>query len=202
MKKIILLIALAIPTLAFGDTGYEQQQDGTIQFFEELQIAIDGTIKEDKDLSKLEPKDKYIHHLTGIYLYCTLKNGVCPLILDSLLELDIINSQIEGKPTCPIMLSFWKKWIANGLEKRVDYSLSTGFIKKRFEFKQNVRPKYLKCSGTVTERVKPDLDLRTFIKERYVQGSEQRQNLEKLISYLKAVKETVDDVFVKTGAYK
>ncbi len=209
MKKIFLVALLTVTTVsnlyfvekAFTEEGYKQSQDATIKTFEELLALIESDQLADT-AQKISLSDKQLHYLNGVYLFCSLKNGTCPMVLRAVLELDIINSQQDGVEACPNMLRFWKGWVDNGLEQRIDYSLNTGFLTKYFDFKKDVRPKYLKCSSTVKEQLSPNTEYSKFIKERYGKDTDPHKNINTVIQYLKAIREQIDDVFISTGAYK
>ncbi len=201
MKTVAGIILSTITTLssAFADQAYTVAQDGAIEKFAAFAQGIEnGNLAE----TKITLSGQELYYLNGIYLYCTLKNGACPLVLDAILETDIFNSQLEGKAACPQMLLFWKEWIDNGLEQRVDYGLGTGFVTKYFEFRSTVRPRYLKCSGSVSNALTAGVPLKDFVSKRYATGSEPRKTILKTVAYLKALKEQVPDAFIATGAYK
>ncbi|MDZ4786197.1 MAG: hypothetical protein SGJ02_08990 [bacterium] len=203
MKKLFIssVAFFFIYSSAYADIAYEQSQDGTIKTFESIITMIgDGTLTE--STAKISIPDKDLHYLTGAYLFCTIKNGACPVILQAILETDIINSQLEKKESCSNMLRFWKHWVDNGFEDRLSYSLGTGFLSKYFDFKSNTRPKFLKCSATVKAQIKPDVSLSDFIKSRYEKSGESFKAINTLLGFTKALKTQGKDTFVATGAYK
>lgn len=197
--SLFLFTTFSIVQSVLADQAYTVSQDGAIQKFSAFAEGIEkGTLPS----NKISLTVHELYYLNGVYLYCTLKNGACPLILDSVLETDIINSQIEAKAACPQMLLFWREWIDNGLEQRVDYGLGTGFVTKYFEFRSKIRPRYLKCSSSVENALVAGLPFNEFVTKRYAAGSEPRKSILKIVAYLKAIKEQVPDVFIATGAYK
>lgn len=194
-----LLALLSCLSIASAEEFYAKIQDDTIAIFEKLNNDIaSGTLGS----NKIELAKNQLYFLNGAYLYCTLKNGVCSYMLDSILETDILNAKIDNKASCPHMLRFWQEWIDNNFEKRVDYQLGTGFITKYQDFKRNIRPQYLRCSGTVSTRLKPELSLQDFIKERYSQTNDVGLAIKRTYAYLQALRDQVPDVFLAAGAYK
>jgi hypothetical protein len=201
MKRIILstLAVLSLVTPARAEEFYAKIQDDTIKVFEKFNSDIStGSLGS----TKIELAKNQLYFLNGAYLYCTLKNGTCAYMLDTILETDILNSKIDNKPSCPHMLRFWQEWIDNNFEKRVDYQLGTGFITKYQDFKRNIRPQYLRCSGTVATKLKGDLSLKEFIKERYTPTNDVGIAAKRTFAYLQALREQVPDVFLAAGAYK
>jgi hypothetical protein len=194
------LFALAsLTTPSYAEEYYAKIQDDTIAIFERFNSDIAGGTLGNK---KIELAKNQLYFLNGAYLYCTLKNGTCGYMLDTILETDIINSKIDNKASCPHMLRFWQEWIDNNFEKRVDYQLGTGFITKYQDFKRNTRPQYLRCSGTVATKLKSELPLQEFIKDRYSPTNDVGLAAKRTYAYLQALREQVPDVFLAAGAYK
>ena len=182
-----------------AQTAYADSQDLAIKTFEKLGNELSsGTIPTES----ISFDDATLRYLSGVYLYCSIKNGICPLILNAILETDIIESQKNKKADCPNMLRFWRQWLNNGLEDRINYSLGTGFLTKYIDFKENTRPKYLKCSATVAQAIEPNTPLEEFAKARYENDSEHTKVISTIVAYLSALKDQVPDVFIATGAYK
>lgn len=203
MKKYIChaLSMILTTTVAIADDPYKKSQDEAIARVELFLSEIkDGSLISKKN--KVVFTDRELHYLNGAYLYCTLKNGVCLFLLQAILESDIINSQIDGKENCSNMLKFWKGWLNNALERRVDHSLSTGLLPAYFEFKEKTRPSFLNCSSTVKENIDPDKSLSDFVKGRYSEDGEAFKSINTLLGYINGLKEQVKDVYVSAGAYK
>lgn len=201
-KNLLFLLVLGLLsqgfTLALAESGdvYMQDQNRTIEFF-------DGAISKapsGQPIGEINPR--FIHHLTGVYLYCVLRNGSCPIILEGILETDIQTSKANGTAQCKNMLTFWQKWIANGFEQRVDYNLSTGHLNRYNEFKSLFRSRFLRCKDSVASAMGSSDDKTSYFSKRYgLQGSGYRA-LKKLVEFLRLLKDRETNVFIATGAYR
>lgn len=182
------------------DDGYKQEQDLTIAYFEELDKKL--TALGSGGSATLEPlNDKHIHYLTGIYLYCSIKNGACPLPLQAMLELDLASARLAKNNECPNLLSFWRAWMAADFERRWEYDANTGYLAKIMEFKSKTRPRFVKCKETVKTELAFDNSDEAFFKSRYAEGAQGIIRVRNFIKYMQTIKERVPDVFVATGAY-
>jgi hypothetical protein len=184
---------------ALADQKYIEIQDETIKNIENFygMITTDGA----KPTAVNFP-DTNLYYLNGVLLFCSVKNGSCPFLLDTILEIDVFNSQLDNKVSCPHMLRFWQEWIDNSFEQRLSYSLGTGVLKKYQDFKTQERPRYLKCSNTVQNLVVPGASIDEFMKTRYELQTPIIAAFKKTMAYLRAIREEIDDVFVAAGAYK
>lgn len=201
MKQILFhlaLIVLASHSVS-ADQKYIEIQDEAIKNLENFygMITTDGA----KPL-RFNLPDSNLYYLNGVLLFCSVKNGSCSFLLDTVLEVDVFNSQLDNKVECPHMLRFWQEWIDNSFEQRLSYSLGTGVLKKYQDFKTQDRPRYLKCSGTVQNIVVPGASIDEFIKTRYESQKPIIAAFKKTLAYLRAIREEIDDVFVAAGAYK
>ena len=165
----------------------------------EAMNALSKKIEELKtgSISRAErPKDSGVHYLTGVYLYCTITKGTCPEILDSILEIDLINSRIEKKASCPTMLSFWKDWQANDMEARQKFMVRLGYLGITNDFNRNVRPAYVKCQETIAGRIDDQASDADFFRKRYGADQSPEQSVRKTVEYLQAVSTSIGDVFL------
>jgi hypothetical protein len=172
------------------DDPYSRVEDGLI-------VKIDSFLKE---LESFPPppslREAELLHLTGVYYVCSLKRGTCPVILNAILELDFLeNVKTESKAgKCNRMKGFWSQWIKNQFEKRQGYELDTGRIKLKQEFDRLERPKYLKCSQTLSER----LEINKSSYPVYLKQLSQNRDmpLKSLLLILQETKKTIPNVFV------
>lgn len=203
MRKIALLFSavllLMVTALGHAEELYKEIQDSAIATISKFHADIASRSVAN---SKILFNERELYYLNGVYLYCTLKNGTCPYILETILETDILNSQIDGKASCPHTLRFWQEWIDNSFEDRVNYNLGTGFLTKYQDFKKNIRPRYLRCSVAVEREIKKDMSSTDYIAARYAPGSEVAHNVKRTFAYLTAIREEVPEVFIASGAYK
>ena len=183
---------------------YSTVQENTIKFFSELLSKLQNPAAEAKQAVSL-PDQEMVNFLSAVYLYCYSKSGVCPVVLDGLLEVDVFNSYFlkqtrqDKKVECSALRSFWRQWLANGFEERSKYLISAGAdIVASTEFDQKQRPKYLGgCAEAVSHILQEDEA--TLLKTRFGVDGLGRANLNRLLRFLELVKKKVPDVFVELG---
>jgi hypothetical protein len=96
-------------------------------------------------------------YMSALYLYCMNKQGLCPAVLETVLESDIISSAQAGTPVCTNSISFWQQWLQQDMENRAKYLLSIGTATKVSLFNKKERSKYIMCKNTVEGLLKlPD----------------------------------------------
>ena len=71
---------------------FKKSQDKAISYFKKLGGHLE-LLANGKTIKAPPPSSDIINHLTGVYLYCVKRKGVCPSILDAILEIDIINQK-------------------------------------------------------------------------------------------------------------
>lgn len=192
----ILLTIFTLPCKSTAQDGYQQEQDETIAYFDSLLETI--RTSNYANLTPLTPR--MIHYLSGVYLYCSIKNGACPLVLEALLEADVILARVKQSSECPNLTAFWREWMSNEFEKRLDYTQNT-YLNRVLEFKARERPRYIKCRETVAYEIKSSDDNATFFAKRYRPESGNYKSIDKFSRFLKALKTQVQDVFSSSGAY-
>ncbi len=106
-------------------------------------------------------------YLASAYLYCSSNRGVCPHILDLVLESDLIEAKRGSKSGCPITEKFWSTWLASDMEKRQQFMVKTAHINESAEFKRSLRPRYIKCQSTIKTELEGDGSTTDFFKKRY-----------------------------------
>jgi hypothetical protein len=212
--------ALAAPPSADPTTGYRKSQFGAISIEQEeakrdpYKVVEEGAINyfsdvsgRVKQLAKGEgisaialPSDEILRHMTGVYLYCSVKTGACPLVLEAMLEVDVINARINKNGSCPLLTKFWKQWVGSGMEQRQDYLVETGLLETIEKFKSDSRPKYIRCQETIKQETSGTSDQALYFKDRYRAGSRPGIVAEKTLEFLKKLQEKKINVFVATGA--
>lgn len=159
-------------------------------FLTNLQSAVSGGYP-----SQIENiKDDGVHYLTAMYLYCSIKTGVCPFFLDSLLEADVINSRLNNKAQCKNLRSFWKRYLANDMETRHQHATKIGFLTETGNFNNKERPKYIKCEGTVAAQIKGQSSAEEFFRKRYTDKSK-LEAINQSIEFVNALEEKKINVF-------
>ena len=88
-------------------------------------------------------------YMGALYLYCLKRVGVCPFVLNTILEADITNAYGVGTPECPSMSRFWKAWLRGEMEQRAKFLLSIASGPAVADFNMRKRPAYVKCKETV-----------------------------------------------------
>jgi len=172
--------------------SYESQQDKSIEFLKKIQsIAAAGGSG-----SVAMPEESILSYLNVAYLYCSVTQGTCPQILDSVLEADVINARSKGAAAgCPIMTSFWKLYIRNDMEQRHNHFVKTGFLSLTDDFKRKERPTYIKCKDTITS-ILADPEKAT----RYKNNSATVTSLHKAVRMAEELKVKVPNLFISLGA--
>lgn len=175
-------------------------QDAAIQYFkrfaEDLDKASAGTALKPPPIGANE-----MLYLDALYLFCTVRKGTCPAILDAILETDIASSFADNTPACPNMKLFWRLWIDNNFQRQQDYQVPTGFIREAMAFKQKELPRYLSCAETVSTELQSAAGkpLSQVLKQRYAADAPARQAVKETLGILQAVKQKNIDVFASSG---
>lgn len=133
------------------------------------------------------PSETILNYLTGVYLYCTVNNGRCPIPLDALLDVDTMNAKSAGNTECTVLSAFWRMWIRGGMEERQQYLVKTGLLGTTSDFTKKERPRYVKCQETVAAR----------LKAQEIPSSEAAQ---KLVDLIELIKERKINVLAEVGA--
>ncbi len=139
-----------------------------------------------------------LNYLAAVHLQCTLRNGACPLIPATLLEMDLVRSAKAGTPRCETLTPFWKQWIDSDMEKRVDHNLQVTLFNKRTQFKQEVRPRFLRCQATIKE-ILDSGEPEQVLAKRYSSGNEEAKFSDRLAAYLDNLNKQIPNIFDATG---
>jgi len=168
-----------------------------ITFPERLDKLVRGSMEQVPWLNESE-----VLYLNGVYLFCTVRKGPCPWLLDTLLETDIINARLSKTVACPLVRSFWKLWIENEMQRRLDYHIPTAHIRNYMQFRRDKLPRYLTCGKTVEEEIKltdAKLSDSEFFKTRYAPDTEIRRSIKETADFLSAIQAKKIDVFTSMG---
>jgi hypothetical protein len=174
---------------------YERNQDQAIEYFGRMFKVLDG-LGSGQQSSIEVMGDGVTTHLNSVYLYCSIKQGVCPVVLDAILELDVAASKLSGTADCPNLTKFWKAWLRDDYEGRQQFLVKTGFLQMSGEFNQLQRPKYIQCKPTVTAAVQGSPPTALFYRERFGKASSARQGFERTVKLLQAMKDSVPNILV------
>ena len=178
---------------------YDATQDSIIKLFKELPDAFD-TLANGGNAEIPNLDQNQIQYLNGVYLHCSVARGICPFVLDALLELDLINSRVKNKAQCPNLIKFWKSWVQNDMEQRHNYQLKTGFIADTNRFRKNVRPIYIKCKKTIEKELDSVKGSNTdYFAKRYGNMGTTRNAVSLTNQYLARIKKNVGNIYYATG---
>ncbi|NMC63658.1 MAG: hypothetical protein GYA55_10900 [SAR324 cluster bacterium] len=174
---------------------YKESQIKALGYLKLLKQKIEA-LGNGTSISQIEkPSNDVLHYLTGIYLHCTILKGVCPEILDSLLEVDLINSRLAKKAECPSLLGFWKHWKANDMEARQNHLVRIGFLAISSEFTRNTRPKYIKCQESIESMLDANMPDADYFKKRYEGESQSENAVSQSIKYVETASQTIPNIF-------
>lgn len=213
VRTVFLSLFLLIPTIVVAENRDAQQsgeivleqdetrvesfgltQDKSIQFFKDLQQKVEQGAAGTVPSANPEIDENALIYLNAAYHYCTVNAGTCPSLLDALLEADVINSRLKKQAQCPTLKAFWKEWVKNDMEKRLQYSVKTGFLADTEAFKKNERPKYIKCEPTVQAAIDGAGTDAEFFKARYSGDSTPKKATQRTVSILNEIKKRVGNV--------
>lgn len=172
---------------------YAVSQDAAIAFFDDFAQKVD--LLKNKSPVTIEPlSEAALNHLANVYLYCTVRSGVCPLVLDAILESDIVNAKNGSTSICPNMERFWKVWVKNDMERRQNFLVRTANLSVTSEFTRNKRPRYLKCRETVQIEISQDVPNTDFFVARYAETGGPNEQVKKLAALLTELKTKVPNI--------
>ena len=180
-------------------------QDSTIEYFKHLNDAVRLAAKGTVPAPIPTPDVNHFTYLNAAYLYCSVQNGVCPTVLDALLEVDVINSRLAKQAQCPALSGFWTQWVKTDMEARSQYQVKTGFLAETQDFRQKDRPKYIKCQATVqTEMSDPiaaSLSDSDYFTRRYSGDSQHTKSVATMVELLTELKAKVPNVIDEAGTH-
>jgi hypothetical protein len=169
---------------------YDVGQDAAIAYFNDFSATLE-TLRTTGS-AQLQPlNDAAINHLVGVYLYCTVRSGACPLVLDGILEIDVVNAKNGATELCPTMERFWKTWLKGDMEKRLNFLVRTAHMNTTSEFTRVQRPRYLKCRDTVKQEIAGAKPAKDFFATRYSEANGPDKKVRRLASLLVELKTKV-----------
>jgi hypothetical protein len=177
---------------------YGITQEKTIIFLQNLRTHLESVASHQKKI--ILPEGETIHYLTGLYLFCTIKRGTCASVLEALYEIDLVNSRLSNTALCPVMKSFWKRYLENDFEERLKYNTSTGFVTKLNEFNAKERPRFVRCEESLKELFKTEQNAQSLFSSRYQSQSKPLRAIDDVLTLIRLLKEKQVNVFSATGA--
>ena len=137
-------------------------------------------------------------YLSVLYLYCSVKNGPCPFILETVLDADIALSRVDNRVTCALTNRFFKSYLAHGLDERGKYLFSLTQGLEMAKFNTSERPRFVECKETVSA-IMADKEV---LAQRFGSKGTEAQSVAAFLTLLSEVKEQKVDIFVATGMGK
>ena len=222
---IILSLIISIANLAHAETGpvtkgeivlesYEapsetavEKRKKTTDFISELAKSFDSiakgnpvilpTMSQDLENAGLNFTKDALVNMTIAHLRCSIAEGVCLPVLDTVFELDLMNSAKSGTASCKNMQLFWKLWLENDMEKRHQHQVQIGFLKDTEVFNRDVRPQYIKCKETISKLLEESTQIgaQAFLKERYAQHPEKIKSPELTLKIFEALEKSNQAAF-------
>jgi hypothetical protein len=137
-------------------------------------------------------------YLSVLYLYCTVKQGPCPFILETVLDSDIIAARSDKATKCASMTRFFKGYLSNALDERAKflYPLTQGL--EMATFNTQSRPRFIECRETVTAI----LEDHEVVAQRFGERGTALGTLEAFKTLVQDVKSHKIDIYVATGLTK
>lgn len=136
-----------------------------------------------------------VGYLAALYLLCTEKRGTCGFILESILEADLLASKQAGVAGCVVMNRFWKVWIANHGDRRLQFKISIGHAPELAKFNSSVRPRFVRCKETVQAALADSKALA----QRYGADSAAAKSVTSMSAVLGEMRKGNIDLFATTG---
>lgn len=188
-----------------GQVAYSDPNAKGRNYQLEAQDSIEAWIKKAQSAAKsggeapLEDLDsETASYLSVLYFYCTAKEGPCPFVLDSVLDVEIMQARASKDASCVTMKRFFKSYLKHGLDDRGKflYSLTRGL--EMASFNEQSRPRYLDCQETVGA-IMNDKEL---LAQRFGEKGTSLESFAKLANLVNEVKTSKTDIFVATGLSK
>lgn len=213
---IVYAIAILLPSHGYCDSNkgsenrakkqlaYQVYQDKAISLLEDA-IKVSSQVETNSKshtIAEFRFPDGSLNYLSAVLYFCTVRKGRCNVVLDGMLSLDIYNSYILGKASCPNLLGLWKNWITNEFEKRIGYDLTIATAATYNNFKKTERVRYIKCSKTIQSVMKKEGEkFDEWVREAYSTKGEMHKKLKLFRDYLVAIREKIPNIFIHIGAH-
>ena len=207
LSNYLVDIAHAGPPIQFGELvlekeatkkgAYAESVDTSIAYLKTL-TSIQDQIKAGKTPNAPERvSEATLFYLTGLYLYCIERSGTCPIIADTLLEVEILRRAFAKDDSCSSMIKFWELWRDNQMEDRARHAVPIGEVAKLDKFNRESLPIYASCGkGRITNE---QITL-TALSEKYKNSPSRASLASSLLKIIEGLKEKGINVFSATGA--
>jgi hypothetical protein len=91
-----------------------------------------------------------VSYLSVLYLFCSVKRGPCPFILETILDSDIAASRADKEVKCALMSRFFKSYLSQSLDERGKFLFSLTEGLEIAKFNTTERPRFVECKETVS----------------------------------------------------
>jgi hypothetical protein len=177
---------------------YDAVQDEAIALFEKFLASSSaiaaGNVPELPLLSSGAAQ-----YLAAVNLFCTLRYGSCPTLLQALYEIEVARSVSQSRAACPDLNALWKNWVDADMERRVDLDLKIGFVKIYDEFKSGGRRKYIRCSASIEELMTAIDDRSAFFATRFAADGSAMEDIRKTVGFLNSIRAEIPNIFSRLG---
>lgn len=136
-----------------------------------------------------------VSYLSVLYLFCSVKRGPCPFILETLLDSDIAMARADKESKCPLTKRFFKSYVSQSLDERAKFLFSLTQGLEMAKFNTNERPRFVECKETVSAII-ADKEL---LSQRFGQQGSAVASVTEFRILLSEIKEQKVDIFVATG---
>lgn len=178
--------------------SYRAVEGQTIAYFKTIGDRIAALVS--GEVSKIDPVgDAELHHLSGVYLYCSMTYGACPFILETLMEIDVTNSRVSGTVSCDNTTRFLTHYAQNDMHKRLNYLIPTALMNTKSNFELATLPKFVACKDTVKQILGKFAKDPAYPSIRYAERSEPVMAVKKTNLILRTVKTKVGNIFKVTS---
>jgi hypothetical protein len=190
------------PPALTGQVAYENPdapvRNHQLEALEELDgwsSRLESIIKVSGEGIAPDLKQNAISYLSVLYLYCSVKKGPCPFILEMTLDDDIARSRSEKKPRCPVTTRFFKSYISQSLDERGKFLFSLREGLEIAKFNSDERPRFVECKETVSA-ISTDPDV---LRQRYGEKGSSVDSAKAFRALLTEIKENNVDIYGATG---
>jgi hypothetical protein len=190
------------PPALTGQVAYENPdapaRNNQLEALEELDgwsSRLESIIKGSGEGIAPDLKQNAISYLSVLYLYCSVKQGPCPFILEMILDDDIARSRSEKNARCPVMNRFFKSYISQSLDERGKFLFSLREGLEIAKFNSEERPRFVECKETVSAII-TDKDV---LDQRYGEKGSSVNSAKAFRLLLTDIKEKKVDIYGATG---
>lgn len=199
----LILHAQQPPSVQQGEILFEEEEK-ELGYSDIQRMAIQKLNTFVSSIGEREPSlptfsDRELNYFSAAYLFCTVRKGNCPMILQTLFEVDLVKSVQTQQDICPNLTGLWKYWIENDMERRMELDVPIGLIDKYQRFKKQARPKFIKCKETIQAVRERSPQGAEFFRNRYGGDSPQRKEILKAIALLQALEKKKINLFTSQG---